>query len=154
VDEGPRQIVVGAPAYVQVHNEMGKRFRLTEAIVLLDASEVAHVKAVKDGELERDFRAFEGAVPPGEHAVTVTLIFQGRNSGVFNYVKDYHFRAETTGAFTVSAGDHRPATLEVVAREHKGASVPFEKKPQLEIMALPGSSATPVLQPSEPTLGH
>jgi len=130
---------------VQVHNQMGKKFRLVEASVLLDAVEVARVKAVKDGELERDFRIFDGAVLPGQHAVTVTLVFQGKNQGFFSYMDNYHFRAESTGAFTVNAGDSRPAVIDVIARESGGANVAFEKKPQIEIAAAAGSSAVPGL---------
>src|SRR5690242_1808819 len=69
--EQQRPIQVGVPAVVEVHNEMGKRFKLTEATVMIDAVEVAHVKAPAGGELEPTFRPFAGPVPPGEHAVTV-----------------------------------------------------------------------------------
>jgi hypothetical protein len=140
--ERERPLQVGVPAVVHVHNEMGRRFKLTEAVVLLDAVEVSRVKAPAGAELQNDFLAFEGPVPPGEHAVSVTLIYEGRNNGVIKYMDNYHFRAETTGAFTVAAGDKRPATLDVTARERKGMNVPFEKKLQLDIAASPGSSAS------------
>lgn len=136
----PHAVVV--PAVVQVHNEMGKRYRLSEAVVLLDGVEVAHVKASPGADLGRDFPAFAGPVSPGQHAVSVTLIYDGRNPGLIKYFDNYHFRAESTGAFTVSADDRRPASIEVVARERKGLNVAFEQKVQLELAAMPGSNAT------------
>jgi hypothetical protein len=140
--ERERPMQVGVPAVVQVHNQMGKRFKLTEVVVMLDAVEVSRVKAPAGAELQNDFRAFEGPVPPGEHAVSVTLIYEGRNTGVIKYMDNYHFRGESSGAFTVAAGDKRPASLDVIARERKGMNVPFEKKMELDIAASPGSSAS------------
>jgi hypothetical protein len=134
-------IPVNVPAQIDVHNEMGKKFKLVEAVVLLDAVEVARLRASEGGELERNFRAFQGALPPGQHAVTVTLIFVGRNPGPITYFDNYRFHAESTAAFTVAQEDRRPAAMDVFAREHKGANVPFEKKPELQIAAAPGSSA-------------
>ena len=148
----PGEIVIGSPppanlpvpAMVQVHDEMGKRYRLTEVAVLLDAIEVAHVKAPKGAELAHDFPAFAGPVPPGEHAVTVTLVYEGRNPGPITYFDNYHFRAETTSAFTVGGDGHGPAKLDVVARERKGMNVAFDRKVELEITPAAGSSAVPL----------
>jgi hypothetical protein len=147
-----REIVIGSPppanvavpAMIEVHNEMGKRYRLTEVAVLLDGVEVARVRAPKGAELARDFPAFAGPLPAGEHAVTVTLVYDGRNPGPITYFDDYHFRAESTSAFTVTSDGRGPAKLDVVARERKGMNVPFEKKVELEIAPVAGSSATPV----------
>jgi hypothetical protein len=154
----PGEIVIGSPppanvavpAMIQVHNEMGKRYRLTEVAVVLDAVEVARVKAPKGSELASDFPAFAGPVPPGEHAVTVTLVYEGRNPGPITYFDDYHFRAESASAFTVTSDGRGPARLDVVARERKGMNVAFDKKVELEIAPAPGSSAVPV-QKASPT---
>jgi hypothetical protein len=146
VGSPPPRADVAVPAMVQVHNEMGKRYRLAEVAVLLDAVEVARVKAPKGAELGRDFPAFAGPVPPGEHAVTVTLIYDGRNPGPITYFDDYHFRVESTTGFKVSGDGDAPAKLDVVARERKGMNVPFDKKVELEIAPAPGSSAVPVLK--------
>jgi hypothetical protein len=148
----PGEIVIGSPppanvavpAMVQVHNEMSKRYRLTEVVVLLDAVEVARVKAPKGAELAHDFPAFAGPMPSGEHAVTVTLVYDGRNPGPITYFDDYHFRAETTSAFTVTSDGRGPARLDVMARERKGMNVAFDKKVELEIAPAPGSSAVPL----------
>jgi hypothetical protein len=149
----------GVTGAVDVRNEMGKRFRLTEAILLLDDKEVAHRTAAAGRELEPAFRlwasgdapingservAIDGLLRPGEHAVTVALVYEGRNVGPFTYLDNYKYRAESSFAFTVASGN-RPAAIQVVARERKGANVPPESRPVLTIEPGPASSAVPVV---------
>jgi hypothetical protein len=130
------------PGTVRVRSEMGKRYRLVEATVAMDGDQVAQRRAPKGSELEKDFTAYKGPVSPGRHAVHVTLVFQGRNAGLFNYLDDYTFRVQSTYAFEAFA--NRPAALDVVAKERKGISVPLEQKPMLMIAPAPGSGATSV----------
>jgi hypothetical protein len=139
-----RPLDVNVPASVDVRSEMGKRFRLVEAIFMLDGAEVAHRTAVKGQELERRFRAYDGSVRPGQHALTVTLVYEGRNTGPFTYLDNYKYRVEQTYGFTVTSTD-RPAAVEVVAHERKGANIPLDQKPTLDIVATPGSSAAPMV---------
>ena len=35
----------------------------------------------------------------GEHALTATLVFQGRNVGPFSYLGNYRYRVESTYSF-------------------------------------------------------
>lgn len=131
-------------AAVDVHNDMGKRFKLVEASVILDDAQVAHRKAPPGQELERSFRAYSGSLAPGAHAVTVRLVYEGRNAGIFTYLDNYTFEVENTQAFAVAAGK-APATLRAVARERKGATVALEKRPLLDIIPAPQSAATVVV---------
>lgn len=130
------------PGTVRVRSEMGRRYRLVEASVAMDGAQVAHRRAPEGKELEREFTAFKGPVIPGRHAVNVTLVYQGRNAGLFNYLDDYTFRVQSSYAFDAIAD--RPAVLDVVAKERKGISVPLEQKPTMEISPAPGSGATSV----------
>jgi hypothetical protein len=138
-----RPLDVQVPASVDVRSEMGKRFRLVEAVFMLDGAEVSRRTAVKGQELDHRFRAYDGSVRPGQHALTVTLVYEGRNTGPFTYLDNYRYRVEQTYGFTVTSTD-RPAAVEVVARERKGANVPLEQKPTLDITPAAGSSATPM----------
>jgi hypothetical protein len=130
------------PGTVRVRSEMGRRYRLVEAIVAMDGEQVAHRRAPDGAELEREFTVFKGPVVPGRHAVNVVLVYQGRNAGLFNYVDDYTFRVQSSYAFDAVAD--RPAVLDVVAKERKGISVPLEQKPTMVISPAPGSGATSV----------
>jgi hypothetical protein len=127
---------------VRVRSEMGKRFRLMEVTVAMDGAQVAQRRAPQGSELPREFTAFNGSLTPGQHAMSVTMVYQGRNAGLFNYMDDYTFRVQSAHAFeTHSQG---PATLEVVAKEKKGFGVPLEQKPMMEIRELAGASGTTV----------
>jgi hypothetical protein len=130
------------PGTVRVRSEMGKRYRLVEATVAMDGAQVAQRRAPEGSELEKEFTAYKGSVSPGRHALNVTLVYQGRNAGLFNYVDDYTFRVQSSYAFEAFA--NRPAVLDVVAKERKGISVPLEQKPMIVIAPAPGSGATSV----------
>jgi hypothetical protein len=150
----------GAPGSVDVRSEMGKQFRLIEAALVLDGQEVARRTAPQGQELEHTFQlwssgeapvnrservAIDGWLRPGEHALTVRLVFEGRNVGPFNYLENYKYRAESNFAFEVGTGD-RPAAIQVVARERPGRNLPPEQKPFLSIEPAPGSGAIPVVR--------
>jgi hypothetical protein len=142
----PARALPATPANVSglvvVRSELGKRYRLIEASVAIDGDEVARREAPKGQELERSFTAFDGALTPGRHAVSVTLVYEGRNAGVFSYVDNYKFRVQSSYAF--DAVGNGPAALNVVARERPGADVPLEKKPTMEISPAPGAGVVPV----------
>jgi hypothetical protein len=151
----------GAPASVQVRNEMGKRFRLTEATLVLDGQEVARRTAAKGEELERSFElwasgrapvngservSIDGLLRPGEHALTVRLTYEGRNVGFIDYLDAIKLNAESMFAFKVGSGD-RPATLQVVARERADARLPLRAEPVLSVEPQPGSGIVPITPP-------
>jgi hypothetical protein len=139
-EPAPRRSSAYVPVLIDVTSEVGRRYKLTEATVLLDGAAVVRLKASPGTELQRNFRVFEGAVPPGEHAVTVALVYDGRNPGFIDYFDNYHFRVESTGAFTVATGEQRPAVIQVVARERAG-NVPFDQKFLVQVVVAPGSGA-------------
>jgi len=130
------------PAAVDVQSTMGKRFKLIEMRVAIDGQDVAHRVAVHGQELEQQFRAYEGDVTPGQHHVVVNLVFEGRNVGIFTYMDDYKIRMQSSGDFTVQDRAH-PATVQVLAYERSGLTIPVEKRPTMEIKAtgVPGNAA-------------
>jgi hypothetical protein len=151
----------GAHGSVEVRSEMGKRFRLTDALLILDGQEVARRTAAPGQELERTFRLWSSDQPPihaservasdgllraGGHAVTVRLTYEGRNVGPFSYLDDYKMRAESTFAFEVGNPD-RPAALQVIARERANPKAPLRAEPSLTIE--PAVSADPSAPPSK-----
>jgi hypothetical protein len=137
------------PASIDVRSDLGKRFRLVEAHVVLDGREVATRTAAGGQELEHAFRAYDGQVAPGAHNVDVTLVYQGRNPRFFTYVDDYQFRVESTADLNAPPGGG-PAAVQVLAYERPGATVPVERKPMMEIKAAPGSKVTLTPQAPEP----
>ena len=140
--EQPAAAQAPAVGTVRVRNEMGKRYRLVEMTVALDGEQVGYRRAPDGTELEKDFEAFQGPVSPGRHSVTVILGYEGRNTGLFNYVDNYKFRVQSGYAFEAAAD--RPAAIDVVARERKGVTVPVDQKPTMEITPVAGSGALPI----------
>jgi hypothetical protein len=150
----------GAHGSIDLRSDMGKRFRLTEAVLVLDGAEVARRTAAPGKELEHTLRlwssgqtpvnaervAGDGPLHAGHHALTVRLTYEGRNVGPFSYLDDYKMRAESTFAFEVDNAD-RGAALQVVARERANPKAPLRAEPLLTIE--PGSSADPIAPPSK-----
>ncbi len=138
-----RFIEVVVPVRLVARNQMGRRFRLVEARFVLGGTEVARLTA-KPGE-EVDLNAPVMVVPlrRGEHALTATLVFQGRNVGPFSYLDNYRYRVETTYSFYVEQ-THRQPIIELVAHEQGGMMVPLERRPTLEIYSAEGSGVTPM----------
>jgi hypothetical protein len=128
---------------------MGKRFRLVEIRVVMDGQELSHRLAAKGTELDAQQRLYEGDVTPGLHNLTVTLSYEGRNTGPFTYLDDYKFRLESTGTFMAQEVG-RPASIEVLAYQKPGATVPVEQKPTMEIKAVPGSGMSAAFPAPEP----
>jgi hypothetical protein len=135
-------VLPSLPTTVDVRTDLRKRFRLVEMKVTLDGLEIAHRTAARGEELERTFRAYDGAISQGRHTMTVNLVYEGRNAGPFTYLDDYKLRLESTAEFNAKESA-RPASIEVLVYEKPGATVPIEQKPTMEIKALAGSGLTP-----------
>ena len=131
------------PVRVEARSEMGKRFRLVEAIYLLDGAQIAHLKAPPNQELNIAAQALEIAMPGGQHALTVVLVYRGRNVGLFSYLENFRFRTVATYAFYLEKAEGRPS-IKVLARERPGFFVAVENKPMLEISAPFGFGVTPM----------
>jgi len=135
------------PATVEVRSNMGKRFRLVEARVVMDGQELSHRLAARGQELESQFRAYDGAASPGLHNVTVTMTYEGRNKGPFTYLDDIKYRVASSNDFIIHEGG-RPAALEVLVYEKPGATVAVEQKPTMEIKPAANSGATFAVAPN------
>ncbi len=131
------------PVRIYVRNEMSNRLRLVEARVVLDDIEVVHETARPAQELERSFSALETVVPPGDHALTATLVYVAKNAGPFNYLEGYRYRVQTVYPFSLD-GVREPASLHLVARERRGPNLAPERRLVLEAMSTPGSGVTPL----------
>ena len=148
VQEAIREPAV-LPASVDVRSALSKRFRLIEARLVVDGQEMSHRTATRGQELENPFRLYDGSLPPGRwNSVNVTLVYEGRNTGLFTYLDDYKFRVQSTIDFTFPASG-RPAAIEVLAYERSGVTLTVEQKPTMEIMAPSGSGATAAVKPPE-----
>jgi hypothetical protein len=139
----PRLVEVVMPVRVVARNQMGRRFRLLEARFVLGGTEIGRVTAPAGQEADLYAPVMVLPLRRGEHALTVSLVFQGRNVGPFSYLGNYRYKVETTYAFYLEHTT-QPPIIEVVAREQGGMLTPLERRPALDIFANAGSGVTPM----------
>jgi len=80
--------VIGASRCVIKHkNEMGATFRLIKVVYALDAVQIMN-KVDDTGRLADmpEFDVYNGAIQPGNHTLSVQLVYQGSGFGVFSYL--------------------------------------------------------------------
>lgn len=124
--------VIGASRCVIRHkNEMGSAFRLIKAVYALDGVQIL-AKADDSGRLAEmnEFDIYNGAIQPGNHTLTVQLIYQGYGYGVFSYLKNYKFNVRSSHTFV--AGDGKATIVSVVAYEKGSIATNMEDKPAVE----------------------
>ncbi len=120
--------IAGAKATISFRNEMGSSFKLNKATFLLDGGPVFN-KADEGGSLsDREvIDLFDGPVMPGDHTISVVLLYQGHGYGIFSYLKGYSFKVRSSRTFTVSEG--KAVKLEIVGYEKGGVTTPLEERP-------------------------
>lgn len=130
-----REIVVqgsstGARAAVWHVNKLGNAYTLESVAYYLDG-QGKFSKADPTGELDdkREFKVFDGAVPPGNHQLTVNMRLRGSGFGIFSYVKDYTFNVQSSTTFAAEEG--KSCTVRVVANERKGIGRSFTERPNV-----------------------
>jgi hypothetical protein len=150
-------------AKIEVQNQMGKRFRLVAASLVIDGNPALDQELPKGQDKNQQLsfknRPISVLLPAGDHILTATLTFEGRNVGPFTYMDDTRYRVESTIPFSTSHLEG-PKTIQVVASERKGANIPLEKKPMLTLnagQATPTESNTqtverPAPPPRQPTM--
>ena len=73
---------------------------------------------------------FDAAMPPGEHLVQVSLVFQGNGYGVFSYLRGYRFNVRSSHTQTVAPGRVVDSTL-VASDLADRIDVPLEERPRV-----------------------
>jgi hypothetical protein len=123
-------VTTGAKAVIVHRNEMGSSFYLESVSYALDGAPI-YSKVDLDGDLDRreEFEVFNGRVVPGNHQLAVQMVFRGYGFGVFSYLKDYKFKAQS--AYTIEAAPGKVVTLKVIGYEKGGFTA--ELKDRLNI---------------------
>jgi hypothetical protein len=137
--------VIGASRCVIKHkNEMGATFRLIKVAYALDGVQIMN-KVDDTGRLADmpEFDVYNGAIQPGNHTLSVQVVYQGSGFGVFSYLKGYKFKATSSNTFI--AADGKATTVTVVGYEKGGLTTNMEDKPALDfrvnLVAPEGTSA-------------
>jgi hypothetical protein len=123
--------VVAESRAVLVHkNEMGSFFELQSVLYYLDGKRI-YYQDNSNGLLEkrREFEIYNGTIVPGNHALTVELVYQG-NSALFSYLKGYVFRLKSSYTFYAAKG--RVTSVNIVGFERGGVDTDLEDKPYIK----------------------
>ncbi len=124
--------VIGASRCVIKHkNEMGATFRLIKVVYALDGVQIMN-KVDDTGRLADmpEFDVYNGAIQPGNHTLSVQLVYQGSGFGVFSYLKGYKFKTSSSNTFI--AADGKATVVTVVGYEKGGITTNMEDKPAVE----------------------
>jgi hypothetical protein len=121
-------ITTGAKAVLLHRNEMGSSFYLESVAYALDGAPI-YTKSDVDGDLEKreEFEIFNGRVAPGNHQVSVQLVYRGHGYGLFSYLEGYKFRVQSSNAFKTEPG--KVTTIKVVGFEKGGITAELKDRP-------------------------
>lgn len=121
-------ITTGSKAVLVHRNEMGSSFYLESAAYALDGAPV-YTKVDVEGDLEgrEEFEVFNGRIVPGNHQISVQLIYRGHGFGVFSYLEAYKFKVQSSYTFNAEAG--KVNTIKVVGFEKGGITAELKDRP-------------------------
>jgi len=122
---------IGARAVIQHDNKMGGSFRLIKLVYALDGAQV-FAKSDDSSKLHdiKKLDVLSGPIAPGNHTISVLMVYQGNGYGVFAYLKKYKFTVRLSHTFTASEGKQTSVT--VVGYERGGVTTPLEKRPAVD----------------------
>jgi hypothetical protein len=121
-------ITTGAKAVLLHRNEMGSSFYLESASYALDGAPI-YTKVDVDGDLEKreEFEIFNGRIVPGNHQISVQLVYRGHGYGLFSYLEGYKFKVQSSYTFNAEPG--KVSTIKVVAFERGGFTAELKDRP-------------------------
>jgi len=119
-------VIAGARAIITHRNEMGSMYTPIRYLYALDGQEI-YSKVDESGKLgdQKEIEVFNGSITPGNHTLSVQMVYQGNGYGVFSYLKGYKFTAKSSRTFTAPEG--KQLQLKVVGFE-KGNPVTTDPK--------------------------
>jgi hypothetical protein len=119
-------VIAGSRALITHRNEMGSTYTLIKLVYALDGAEI-FAKTDDSGHItdSQEFEIFNGSIVPGNHTLSVLMVYQGNGYGVFSYLKGYKFNVR--GSHTFAAGEGKQTQLKVVGFE-KGNPVTTDPK--------------------------
>ena len=141
--------IAGAEAQLIHRNEMGSSFNLEKIIYSLDGSPIK-TKIDQNGDLadQKELQIFDGPIVPGNHTVSVVMIYRGNGFGIFSYLRGYVFTLRSSHTFVAEEG--KRVRVKVIGYEKGGMTTDLRDKPDIRFertLAEAKQSAT------EPTQG-
>lgn len=116
---------------VLIHrSEMSPDFKLVQATVSLDGAPI-YKKSDDDGIMfDKEVEIYDGAILPGKHKLSVTLIYRGHGYGILSYLSKYKFKVRSTHSFAVKEG--KGIQLKIVSFEKGDTGTKLEDRPAIK----------------------
>jgi hypothetical protein len=144
-------ISTSAKAVIVHQNDMGSSFVLESAAYSLDGAAI-FTKVDNSGDLadKPAFEIFNGLVVPGNHQISVKLVYRGHGYGLFSYLEGYKFKVQSSYTFNAEAG--RLTAIKVVGFEKGGITTDLKERPSVryDIEVSKERPPTPGQRPSAP----
>lgn len=120
--------LAGARTIVVHKTEMGRAFKLREALYSLDGNKIFG-QIDRNGSLadKTSFEVYNGGIAPGNHNLSIYLKYQGSGYGLFPYFNGYDFEIRSSCQFKAEEG--KISQVRVVAFEQGNAATSKEDRP-------------------------
>jgi uncharacterized small protein (DUF1192 family) len=122
--------IAGAEAKLLHRNEMGSSFRLEKVTYSLDGTPIFS-RVDKDGDLDgqEEIPIYDGPMVPGNHTVSVVMVYRGNGYGIFSYLKGYVFRLRSS--YTFRAEEGKRTIVKIVGYEKGGITTDLKERPYI-----------------------
>jgi hypothetical protein len=121
----------GARATIWHVNRLSGAYRLESVTYLLDGQSKFN-KADPAGSLSdsKEFKISEGAVPPGNHSLSVDFKIRPTGFGIFSYAKNYEIDVRSSYAFEAELG--KACTVRSILTDRGGVANSFEERARVD----------------------
>jgi hypothetical protein len=111
-------------------SDMSPDFKLVEATFSLDGAPI-YKKSDDDGiMIDKEIDIYDGAILPGDHKLSVTLVFRGHGYGILSYLSKYKFKVRSSHSFSVKQG--KGIKLTVIGFEKGDVNTKLEDRPAVK----------------------
>jgi hypothetical protein len=111
-------------------SDMSPDFKLVQIIFSLDGAPI-YKKSDDDGlTMDKEVEIYDGAILPGDHKLSVTLIYRGHGYGIMSYLSKYKFKVRSSHSFSVKQG--KGIQLKVISFEKGDVNTKLEDRPAVK----------------------
>lgn len=123
--------IAGAEAQIVHRNEMGGGFRLEKVAYSLDGTPIRTL-VDKDGDLDgrEEIEILSGPIVPGNHTLTVSMVYRGNGYGIFTYLRGYVFNLRSSHTFRAEEG--KLVRVKAVGYEKGGIATDLKDRPDIK----------------------
>jgi hypothetical protein len=123
-------VIAGSRAVIRHKNEMGSSFRMVRLTYAVDGAQIYASSSEEELKDKKEFDVFNGSIVPGNHTISVVMVFRGHGYGIFTYLKGYRFTVRASYTFTAAEG--RQNQIIVRAYERGNPTTELKDRPAIK----------------------